>query len=134
MRMARIPQGGEMIANPVSVAPGIHIGNVFVMAGVPKIMQAMLEEVSPLLERGSLVLSHTIEVHIGEGDLGGPLREIQERHGDVAIGSYPVETGSGFGANIVVRTRDEAALERAVADVEKALVELQSAPAVVPWD
>ena len=133
MRMARVPQGGDLIANLVSVAPGIHIGNVFVMAGVPKIMQAMLEEVSPLLETGALVLSHTIEVHIGEGDLGGPLREIQERHDDVTIGSYPFETGTGFGSNIVVRTRDKIALERAVADVEKAIATLQSKPASEPW-
>jgi molybdenum cofactor synthesis domain-containing protein len=133
LRMARLPQGGEMIANPVSVAPGIHIGNVFAMAGVPKIMQAMLEEIAPLLQSGTPVLSHTIEVHIGEGDLGGPLKTIQDHHPDVSIGSYPFESRTGFGANIVVRSRDQAAIDRAVAEIEDAVAGLHDKPAVRPW-
>ena len=133
LRMARLPEGAEMIANPVSVAPGIHIGNVFVMAGVPKIMQAMLEEIAPLLQEGPPVLSHTIEVHIGEGDLGGPLKAIQDRNRAVSIGSYPFESNTGFGANIVVRSRNQAALDRAVSEIEAVVAELKDKPASRPW-
>ncbi len=133
MRMARLPEGAEMIANAVSVAPGIHIGNVFVMAGVPKIMQAMLEEIAPKLKGGVPVRSRTIEVHTGEGDIGGPLADVQARHPDVAIGCYPFERATGFGANIVVRSRDEAALSRAMADVEAELARLDAPVASKAW-
>ncbi len=133
MRMARLPDGAEMIENPVSVAPGIHMGNVYAMAGVPKIMQAMLEAVAPQLQQGAPVLSRTIEAHFGEGDLGGPLGELQVRHGGVSIGSYPFETATGFGANIVVRSRDRKALEAAVDEVERLLATLAAQPASRPW-
>ena len=111
LRMARMPVGSELIVNPISTAPGFHIGNVFVMAGVPKIMQAMLEAVAPKLTGGVKVHSRTIEAHVAEGDLGGPLGEIQQQFPSVSIGSYPFETGTGFGANLVLRSRDPAQLE-----------------------
>lgn len=119
MRMARIPEGADLIDNPVSVAPGFRLGNVFVMAGIPKVMHAMLENVIPLLERGPAMLSRSVEANIGEGDLGGPLTDVQSRHTNVEIGSYPFEKGAGYGANIVLRSRDETALEEATRDVEK---------------
>ncbi|MGI9464217.1 MAG: competence/damage-inducible protein A [Aestuariivirgaceae bacterium] len=124
MRMARMPHGSELIANPVSRAPGFQIGNVFVMAGVPKIMQAMLEEAAPKLRSGIEMASATITVRIAEGDLGGPLADIQARYDTVSIGSYPFEAGSGFGANIILRSRDAdrlAAAEREVQEMVKAL-------------
>lgn len=127
MRMARMPQGADLINNPVSRAPGFNIGNVFVMAGVPKIMQAMLEDVAPRLRGGVQVESRTLEVHIAEGDLGGPLTTIQAEFDTVSIGSYPFETGTGFGANIVLRSRDVARLDEAEKAVRSMIDDLTEA-------
>jgi molybdenum cofactor synthesis domain-containing protein len=122
MRMARIPQGAELIPNPLTKAPGFHIGNVFVMAGVPKIMEAMLHEVDGKLRRGSPVKSVTIRAELPEGDLGDPLRELAARHKGVTIGSYPFNENGHFGTRIVIRSRDAQALDSARADV-RALVD-----------
>jgi molybdenum cofactor synthesis domain-containing protein len=113
MRMARIPEGATLIANPVSAAPGFQIGNVFVMAGVPKIMNAMMDDVAPRLSRGVPMLSRNIEFLGGEGDAARPLGEIQKRFPSVVIGSYPFQTPEGFGTNLVLRSRDAAALDQA---------------------
>lgn len=118
MRMARVPKGAALIDNPVSKAPGFQIGNVFVMAGVPKIMQAMLEQVAPRLAKGVPMQSRAIEVLGGEGDLAKPLAEIQSRYPSVAIGSYPFQSASGFAANLVLRSRDFPALDAAEAEVK----------------
>lgn len=125
MRMARIPEGAELIDNPVSRAPGFRLGNVFVMAGVPQIMQAMMNNIAPLLEGGVTIASRTIETRIGEGDLGVPLSEIQDRYADVSIGSYPYEFRGGFGANIVLRSRDTEQLGRAEAAVREMVERLK---------
>lgn len=127
MSMARIPDGADLIENPVSRAPGFHIGNVFVMAGVPKIMQAMLDVIQSRLTRGKPVLSETLSVKIGEGDLGGPLKIIQSNHPGVTIGSYPFELAGGFGSNLVVRGRDEALLQAAAADIAGMIETLRAA-------
>ncbi len=118
MRMARVPKGAALIDNPVSKAPGFQIGNVFVMAGVPKIMQAMLEQVAPRLVKGVPMQSRAIEVLGGEGDLAKPLGEIQARYPSVTIGSYPFQSVSGFAANLVLRSRDFPALDAAEAEVK----------------
>ena len=110
MRMARIPHGATLVENPVSKAPGFRMDNVFVMAGVPKIMQAMMEKIAPQLLTGVVVQSRTIVFQGGEGDVAKPLKEIQERFGDVTIGSYPFESPQGYGTNLVLRSRDVAAL------------------------
>jgi molybdenum cofactor synthesis domain-containing protein len=117
MRMARVPVGGDVIANAVSWAPGLHIGNVYVMAGIPRVMQAMFDAIAPTLERGKPLLSRTVKAFIGEGDLAQGLQEIQDRYPDVAIGSYPFHENGRFGANLVVRSKDEAALEAAEREV-----------------
>lgn len=127
MRMARMPVGAEHIDNPISRAPGFHIGNVFVMAGIPKIMQAMLEEAGKQLAGGVQMASRTLVAQVPEGDLGGPLSDIQARHDSVGIGSYPFETGSGYGSNIVLRSRDEAQLEAAEQEVREMLDRLTAA-------
>ncbi len=124
MRMARIPAGADLIENPISHAPGFRLENVFVMAGIPKVMHAMLATVLPQLTHGAPVASRTLEALIGEGDLGDPLKEIQARYDDVAIGSYPFETPGGFGAQIVLRSRNEIALSAAEADVEALIASL----------
>ncbi len=124
LRMARIPDSAELIPNPVSKAPGFHIGNVFVMAGVPKIMQAMLDAVAPKLTGGAVMLSRTVPLDLGEGDVAARLKEIQAAHHGVMIGSYPYERDGRFATNIVVRSRDEAAVTAAAAEVERLPEEL----------
>jgi molybdopterin-biosynthesis enzyme MoeA-like protein len=88
-RMARIPLGAELVRNSASVAPGIHIGNVFVMAGVPMIMRAMLEDIEPRLARGAVVHSQTVQARIAEGRIAAGLQTIQKSFPDLALGSYP---------------------------------------------
>lgn len=117
-RMARMPRGAEHIDNPVSVAPGFRIGNVHVMAGVPSIFQAMLENVVPTLKTGTRMLSATVHCPVGEGAIGGPLAEIQHRHPDTIIGSYPKYGEGKFWTELVVRARNPQALEAARAEVE----------------
>ena len=88
-RMARTPEGASLIDNPVSVAPGFHIGNVYVMAGVPSVFQAMLDNVLPTLKTGRKLLSRSVFCPFGEGVIGAPLTEIQKENPDTIIGSYP---------------------------------------------
>lgn len=122
MRMARIPQGAELVNNKVSGAPGFWIGNVIVMAGVPSIMQAMLDEVAPKLKTGTKLLSETIRADAKEGDVGTELGAVAKAHPDAIIGSYPFfDEKLGPNTNIVVRSRDAAALTQAKAAVEAML-------------
>jgi molybdenum cofactor synthesis domain-containing protein len=116
-RMARIPDGGVLIANPVTDAPGFQIGNVFVMAGVPRIMKAMLEDLVPRLRTGAVVHARTLRVTgVGEGMIAAPLAEAAGASRDLSFGSYPFGAGSDgeVGTNLVVRGRDAAAVEAAV--------------------
>ena len=122
MRMARMPEGSSHIANPVSVAPGFVIGNVYVMAGVPNIFQAMLDSVLPTLRAGARMQSRSVPCPFGEGDIGGPLREIQQAHPDTVIGSYPKFDGKSYSTDIVVRGREAAVLD-IVEDEVRAMVE-----------
>jgi molybdenum cofactor synthesis domain-containing protein len=119
MRMARLPQGARMIPNPVSKAPGFQIGNVHVMAGVPAIMQAMLQELAPGLARGVPMRSAAVTIRAGEGDIAAGLGSIQKAHPTVVIGSYPFEADDGFAAQIVLRSRDDQALAAALEEVRK---------------
>jgi molybdenum cofactor synthesis domain-containing protein len=122
MRMTRVPKDAELVPNKVSAAPGFWIGNVIVMAGVPFIMQAMLDEVAPLLKTGIRMLSETVRADCREGDVGTELGEIAKAHPDVMIGSYPfVDEVRGPNANIVVRGRDPARLAAAKKAIEKML-------------
>jgi len=121
MRMARIPDGADLVVNPVSGAPGFRIENVFVMAGIPSIMQAMLDNIAPVLKTGRKILSQTIEVRIAEGRLAKRLGEIEKAHDGVMIGSYPFMDEQGYGTRLMVRSREEADLQKA-ADEVRALV------------
>ena len=126
LRMARIPDGAELIPNKVSRAPGFRIGNVMVMAGIPTIMQAMLDEAAKTLKTGARVLSETIRADAREGDIGTPLAEIAKAHPDTMIGSYPFfDEVRGPNTNIVVRSRDPVTLASAKAAVEAMLVRLR---------
>lgn len=121
-RMARLPAGAEPIANPVSVVPGFRIGNVHVMAGVPAIFQAMLDNVVPTLKTGQKLMSATVHCPYGEGMIGEPLAIIQQEHPDTIIGSYPKYLDGSFWTELVVRARDRTALE-AARDKVQALVD-----------
>jgi molybdenum cofactor synthesis domain-containing protein len=123
-RMARMPRGASHIDNPVSIAPGFRIGNVHVMAGVPAIFQAMLDNVVPTLKTGTKLLSATVHCPFGEGTIGGPLAEIQKAHPDSIIGSYPKYLDGKFWTELVVRARDADALEAARAEVEAMVARL----------
>jgi molybdenum cofactor synthesis domain-containing protein len=133
MRMTRIPQGAELVLNKVSGAPGFWIGNVIVMAGVPAVMQAMLDEVAGKLKTGARMLSETIRADAREGDVGTELGEVARAHPDTIIGSYPFfDEKFGPNTNIVVRSRDAQTLAAAKSAVEAMLKTVKaklSAPA-----
>ena len=126
LRMARIPAGAELILNRVSAAPGFRIGNVHVMAGVPTIMQAMLDEVAPTLKTGIRMLSESVRADLREGDIGGPLGVIAKAHPDVMIGSYPFQDDGRPNTNVVVRSRDAGKLAAAKAAVEDMLARVRA--------
>jgi len=127
MRMTRVPAGAELVLNRVSAAPGFWIGNVIVMAGVPSIMQAMLDEVAPKLATGAKLLSQTVRADCREGDIGTELGEIAKAHPEVMIGSYPfVDEFRGPNTNIVVRSRDPERLAAVKAAVEAMLTQVRA--------
>src|SRR6266446_846313 len=128
MRMTRIPAGADLVLNKVSAAPGFWLGNVIVMAGVPSIMQVMLDEVAPKLASGVRVLSETVRADAREGDIGTPLGEIAKAHTDVAIGSYPFfDEQRGPNTNVVLRARDGQRLALAKRAVEEMLQRVRGA-------
>ena len=127
-RMARIPHGAALVRNSVSVAPGFHIGNVYVMAGVPMVMRAMLETIERDLPRGTPVTSLTVSAQIPEGTIAPGLAAIQNANPQVAIGSYPFYTDKGPGAQLVTRGRDPKAVESAAQAIEALVKELGAAP------
>lgn len=120
-RMARIPLGATLIRNPVSAAPGFQVENVFVMAGVPMVMRAMLDDLAPRLARGAVVVVSTVSAHVAEGSIAEPLARIQAEHAGVAIGSYPFYRADGSGVELVVRGREPLAVEAATRAIEAAL-------------
>jgi molybdenum cofactor synthesis domain-containing protein len=127
LRMARIPAGGALVANKISGAPGFWIGNVIVMAGVPAVMQAMLDEVAPRLKTGTKLMSVSIRADAKEGDVGTQLGAIAKAHPETLIGSYPFfDETQGPNTNIVVRARDSAKLAAAKAAVEAMLVTVRA--------
>jgi molybdenum cofactor synthesis domain-containing protein len=124
LRMARIPAGAKLIPNSVSAAPGFVVKNVFVMAGVPAIMQAMMDEVVKMLPASAPVISETIEAHRGEGDIAVPAATVQKEFPGVRIGSYPYHDGNRFTTRLVLRSRDRDALAAAAAAMREALARL----------
>ena len=106
LRMARVPEGAELIANPSSGAPGVKIGNVYILAGVPHIAASMMEALTGTLEGGRPVVSVTVGARAAESEVADLLRETEEAHPGVAIGSYPFFKDGTYGANFVVRSDD----------------------------
>lgn len=110
LRMARAPEGAELIANRMSGAPGIRIGNLFLMAGVPHIAAGMLDALTGTLEGGAPLISETLGGFIPESEVAGLLRETERAHPDCQIGSYPFFRDGRVGSNFVIRSTDAAAL------------------------
>lgn len=127
-RMARIPFGATLIQNKVSAAPGFQIENVFVLAGVPSIMLAMLEDVAPRLKRGPVVHAVTITAHIAEGVIAGALKRVADEHDGVAIGSYPFYLADGFGVQLVARGTDLELVEKTAAAIAQLLRDAGATP------
>jgi molybdenum cofactor synthesis domain-containing protein len=126
-RMTRIPDGADLIDNPVSIAPGFRLGNVHVMAGVPSVFAAMLESVLPTLEGGVPIAVNTLPFNCGEGDLAESLAAIDADHPDVSIGSYPKLIDGKFSTEIILRSRDAAALDAATQAAQKLRTQLDAA-------
>jgi molybdopterin-biosynthesis enzyme MoeA-like protein len=126
--MARIPDGASLIKNSASVAPGFQIANVFVMAGVPMVMRAMMEEVVKRLPRGVTVKSITVSAELPEGTIAAGLADIQKAYPETAIGSYPWYRDGKFGSQLVARSRDSEAVEAAARDIEAMITELGATP------
>jgi molybdenum cofactor synthesis domain-containing protein len=128
LRMTRIPKGADLVLNKVSGAPGMWIGNVIVMAGVPSIMQAMLDEAAPKLKTGVRMLAEIIRADAREGDIGTELGEIAKANPQVAIGSYPFfDPQRGANTKVVLRARDAEKLALAKAAVEEMLQRVRGA-------
>src|SRR5215472_10925737 len=127
LRMARIPRGAALVANKVSGAPGFWIGNVITMAGIPAVMQGMLDEVAPKLKTGTKLLSETIRADAKEGDVGTELGAIAKAHPEAIIGSYPfIDETNGPNTNIVVRSRDAQKLAVVKSEVEGMLKKVKA--------
>ncbi|PZU09488.1 MAG: competence/damage-inducible protein A [Sphingobium sp.] len=123
LRMARVPEGATLIENRMSGAPGIRHGNIFIMAGVPHITAGMLDALTGTLEGGLPLLSATIGCWVAESEVADLLRGAEKAHGDCQIGSYPFFREGRTGANFVVRSTDQAALDACVAHLSQALDE-----------
>jgi molybdenum cofactor synthesis domain-containing protein len=127
-RMARIPAGAVLIRNSVSSAPGFQLENVFVMAGVPMIMRAMLEDVAPRLNKGPPIHTCVVTAPVAEGRIAAALAGIQQRYTNIAVGSYPFYREAGFGTQLVVRGRDSKQADAAATEIENAVRSLGFEP------
>ncbi|KAA2312534.1 competence/damage-inducible protein A [Pseudooceanicola sediminis] len=114
LRMARIPDGATLIDNPVSIAPGFSVDNVHVMAGVPSVFEAMVASILPRLTGGKPLLSQSLRINRGEGEIAGPLRLLAGDYPDLSIGSYPFQRDGVYGATIVIRGSDGAMIDAAM--------------------
>ncbi|HYM29758.1 MAG TPA: molybdopterin-binding protein [Candidatus Cybelea sp.] len=128
LRMAHTPEGATLIPNPVSRAPGFRMENVFVMAGIPRVMQAMFDSAKHQLVGGKPVLSRTVSCHLAEGVIAKGLGEIQQRRPTLDIGSYPFYRRGEFGTSLVLRGRDPLELAAAVSDVIELVRSLGGTP------
>lgn len=131
LRMARIPDGASLIDNPISKAPGFRIENVFVMAGIPIIVEAMLESLGSELTGGAKMLSVTVAGHVTEGQIAEPLGALEGKFETVKAGSYPFYKGSRYGVSMVLRSTEKVDLEAAVTELSELLTSLGAEPDVI---
>jgi molybdopterin-biosynthesis enzyme MoeA-like protein len=127
MRMARIPRGGGLIDNPLG-PPGFFIGNVYVMAGIPRVMQQMVDSLAGKLRRGATVRSRSVTVYLPESQIAARLGEIQQEQPRVDLGSYPFQREGRYGTTLVMRGTDACALDATLAEVSRMIVELGGEP------
>jgi molybdenum cofactor synthesis domain-containing protein len=123
LRMARVPEGAELIPNPTSGAPGVKIGNVFILAGVPNIAKSMLDALDGKIEGGAPVVSITVRAHAAESDVADLLKQVQDEHPGVSVGSYPFYGGGKYGADFVIRSDDRGLAERCASVLRQRLAE-----------
>jgi molybdenum cofactor synthesis domain-containing protein len=128
LRMARVPEGAVLLPNPISRAPGFRIGNVFVLPGVPSIMQAIFDELKHHLKGGARVLGRSLSCRLGEGTIAADLAALQARYPDVEIGSYPYFRRGDFGVTLVLRGTGRARLEQATAELAELIRALGDEP------
>ena len=121
LRMARIPLTAELIPNSHSAAPGFHIGNTYVMAGVPEVFRVMVEAVVPGLPTGRPSVSEAVEVMRPESDVAEPLREVAQDYPDLSLGSYPFQREQRYGTSLVIRGLDGTRVAAAMADLRERL-------------
>ena len=127
MRMARVPRGGGLIDNPLG-PPGFYIDNVYVMAGIPRIMQQMIASLDGKLKRGVVVQSRSVTAFVSEGQIAKGLGAVQDRFAQVDVGSYPFQRQERFGTTLVMRGSDAAELDAALADVVALIRSLGAEP------
>ena len=128
LRMADVPDGAELIHNPVSRAPGFRMGNVYVMAGVPSIMRAMFDGFAPYLAGGDKVLSRAVACFLPEGTVAKGLSDIQDRHAEVDIGSYPFFNSGKFGCTLISRSANRKSLDQVVEQIRQLIVDCGGEP------
>ena len=131
LKMADIPLGAKLIDNPVSAAPGFNIKNVYVMAGVPKIMQAMLDGVIKTIKNGSKTMSISIGCNIGEGNIAKGLEKIETSQKNIEIGCYPWFRAGLAGTNVVIRSMDKQACAQAAEKVKFLIKEFGGEPQII---
>jgi molybdenum cofactor synthesis domain-containing protein len=128
-RMGTMPRGATLIDNPISVAPGFSMGNVHVMAGVPRIMRAMFEALAPHLKGGRPIISRAVHaLALAEGLIAEGLTQVQNRYPDIDLGSYPYYRPTGNGVAIVAKGTEPADAEAAIAEVTRLIADLGKAP------
>ena len=128
LRMARVPEGATLIDNLTGGPQGFRIENVFVMAGIPAVMQAMLGSLEGKLAGGPLVHSRSVTAYVGESQIAAPLREIQKRYPSLDLGSYPFFRQDRYGTTLVLRGTDDALLDAMLDEVKAAIVEAGETP------
>ena len=129
LRMARIPRGATLIENPAGGPPGFQVENVFVMAGVPTVMKAMVSTFDKYrIKGGDPVRSRSIGAYLSEGQVAVNLRAIQEAHPDVDLGSYPFYRPDGYGTNLVMRGTDEDELDVMLEKVRQMIIDFGAEP------
>ena len=133
MRMARIPRGGGLIDNPLG-PPGFFIGNVYVMAGIPRVMQQMVDSLAGKLRRGATVRSRSVTVYLPESQIAARLGQIQQEQPRVDLGSYPFQREGRYGTMLVMRGTDACALDATLAEVSRMIVELGGEPLDIQSD
>jgi molybdenum cofactor synthesis domain-containing protein len=130
LRMARVPEGAELLENPLSGAPGVKIANMYIMAGVPSITATMLQALTGKLQGGRPVVSMTVGAFVPESEVADLLRETEASHEGVSIGSYPFTKDGRFGANFVIRSEDEAIARQCSDELASGLIKAGYEPAL----